>query len=255
MEGTTIISVDAIRTILENYRIGKKPLAKLLGWGETTIIRYVDGDVPTSEYSDKLKLILECPRYYYEILLKNRENLTDVAFRKSKKAVLNKMMENKINVIAQLIINLFDGQVTAMDVQSLLYYSQGFYMGFYGEPLFEDDYIVQEERVPYPNIFKEMKGQVLYVLEIDEKSITEREKALVKAIVDGFSWYGTATYKLLFNRERVNYRIARDKLNQKVVTKDCIKTIFKDIMSQNNIRGLDDIILYPNNKIKNHMWG
>ena len=46
-----VITVDEIRQILESYRIGKKPLAKLLGWGETTIIRYMEGDIPTSEYS------------------------------------------------------------------------------------------------------------------------------------------------------------------------------------------------------------
>ena len=48
-----VISIPEIAAILNNYRIGKKPLAKLLGWGETTIIRYMDGDVPTKEYSDK----------------------------------------------------------------------------------------------------------------------------------------------------------------------------------------------------------
>jgi DNA-directed RNA polymerase subunit H (RpoH/RPB5) len=53
-----IISTDEIELILARYNIGKKPLAKLLGWGETTIIRYLEGDIPTLEYSNKLKSIL-----------------------------------------------------------------------------------------------------------------------------------------------------------------------------------------------------
>jgi hypothetical protein len=50
-----IITADEIKLILDRYRIGKKPLAKLLGWGETTIIRYMEGDIPTNEYSNKLR--------------------------------------------------------------------------------------------------------------------------------------------------------------------------------------------------------
>ena len=46
-----VITVDEIKQILDEYCIGKKPLAKLLGWGETTIIRYMEGDIPTNEYS------------------------------------------------------------------------------------------------------------------------------------------------------------------------------------------------------------
>lgn len=30
----SIITVNEIRSILNNFRIGKKPLAKLLGWGK-----------------------------------------------------------------------------------------------------------------------------------------------------------------------------------------------------------------------------
>lgn len=67
----TNITSEEIMTILRRYNIGKKPLARLLGWGETTILRYIDGDVPTVEYSKKLKAILDDPEYYYEILEHN----------------------------------------------------------------------------------------------------------------------------------------------------------------------------------------
>lgn len=40
------------------YNTGKRPLSLLLGWGAVTITRYLDGDIPTKSYSDKLKLIL-----------------------------------------------------------------------------------------------------------------------------------------------------------------------------------------------------
>ena len=64
----SIITIDEIQSILTDFKIGKKPLAKLLGWGETTIIRYIEGDIPTAEYSDKLKAIFQNPYYYFLII-------------------------------------------------------------------------------------------------------------------------------------------------------------------------------------------
>ena len=88
-EQESTISTEDVKCILLDYNIGKKPLAKLLGWGETTIIRYIEGDIPTCEYSQKLLQIKEDPNYYYDILLRNQDKLTTVAFKKSKKAVLS----------------------------------------------------------------------------------------------------------------------------------------------------------------------
>ena len=71
VENDEIITSDEIIQILEKYRIGKKPLAKLLGWGETTIIRYIEGDIPTKEYSIKLRTLLDNPEFYYDLLVKS----------------------------------------------------------------------------------------------------------------------------------------------------------------------------------------
>lgn len=253
VEKNRIISIGEIREILENYRIGKKPLAKLLGWGETTIIRYIDGDIPTGEYSDKLKAILENPSYYYEILLKNKDNLTNVAFRKSKKAVLSKIMETKMNLISQIIVNLYDGQISARDMQTLVYYCQGFHLGFYDEALFTEDYMVQDDNIPYPKLFKEMSGHTLYTLELDENVLSSKEQELIHAVVNAFHWYGTATYQCLYQNEKSSLRIARDKQNNKVVSKDTIRTLFQEIIEMYQIEKVDDIILYPINVLKERL--
>ena len=57
-----IISVDKIREISYRYKIGKRPLSLLLGWGENTYSRYFDGDIPSKQYSDILL------KLYYESL-------------------------------------------------------------------------------------------------------------------------------------------------------------------------------------------
>ena len=37
---------ERLLSLMEQYEIGKKPLSRLLGWGETTVMRYLDGVEP-----------------------------------------------------------------------------------------------------------------------------------------------------------------------------------------------------------------
>lgn len=74
-----LISIDEIKMILEKYDIGKRPLSLLLGWGEGTVTRYLDGDTPTKQYSDTLKKILKDSGYLMELLEKNKDEITNLA--------------------------------------------------------------------------------------------------------------------------------------------------------------------------------
>ena len=71
-----IISVDEIKEILVKYNIKKRPLSLLLGWGEVTITRYLDGDLPTKNYSDKLKLVLNNADEMSNLLESNKDKIS-----------------------------------------------------------------------------------------------------------------------------------------------------------------------------------
>lgn len=246
---TTVISVDDIQTILNDYRIGKKPLAKLLGWGETTIIRYIEGDVPTNEYSDKLKAILNNPAYYYEILVANKDNLTGVAYKKSKKAVLDKLMGDKINVVAQYIVNISNGDISATSLQTLLYYVQAFSLAIYDKEMFEDDYVVSIYNIPFVQLHEKLSGRSLSVLEMNEDLLTATEQELIKYVYDSFSWYGCKAFKSMTSYERTLLKISRDKDNNRIISKETLRTYFKEIMKQYNIVRAEDIYRYPDSRI------
>ena len=81
-----IVTKEQIEQILVSYGIGKKPLSMLLGWGETTICRYLDGDTPSEKYSNVLLNIFNDPYAYLKILEKNKANVTELAYTKSLKA-------------------------------------------------------------------------------------------------------------------------------------------------------------------------
>ena len=47
--------------IMEMYNIGKKPLSRLLGWGETTVLNQLKGATPGREMAGKIREISEDP--------------------------------------------------------------------------------------------------------------------------------------------------------------------------------------------------
>lgn len=242
------VTVKMIMELLEKYKIGKKPLAKLLGWGETTIIRYIEGDIPTKEYSDKLNLVFCNPGFYYETLLKNRENITQVAFNKSQNAVLREMMKSKINIVSQYIINLRRSQISSLELQNMLYYVQGFSLVFLKNPMFEDEYMVSTDYVPYPRIYEEFKVRPITCLSFDDTYLSDKEKILIEGVVGAFDWYGLKTIKSYISYERALLKISRDKDNNKIVTKDTLRSYFKELRVAYLINGVYDIKKYPDKR-------
>lgn len=244
------ITINEIQKVLKDYKIGKKPLAKLLGWGETTIIRYMDGDVPTIEYSNKLRELLYNPCYFYQILLENKHNLTNIAFKKSKQSVLEKIMENKINVVAQYIVNKYDADICASYIQNLLYYTQGFSLALLDSPMFSDEYTISEINVPYPHIYKDMRSRIMICLEVKENLISKQERELIDTIIESFSWYGSKALKEMVAYERTMLRISRDKDNKKIITKSVLQSFFSEIIKQYDIEVPTDIYKYPDSRFQ-----
>ena len=90
-----IVTKEQIESILVSYGIGKKPLSMLLGWGETTICRYLDGDTPSEKYSAVLLNLLNNPNDYLALLESNKNNITKIAYTKSKQKTLDTINDTK----------------------------------------------------------------------------------------------------------------------------------------------------------------
>ena len=85
----SIVSIEDIKDLMKICNIGKTPLSLALGFGEITITRYIEGQVPSKEYSDVIRRALCSPSFMKEMLLKNREKIADSAFTKAMKATEN----------------------------------------------------------------------------------------------------------------------------------------------------------------------
>jgi hypothetical protein len=245
MDSEAIISVDEIKLILDRYRIGKKPLAKLLGWGETTIIRYMEGDIPTNEYSNKLRMILDDPEFYYDLLCKRKECLTSVAFKKSKRAVMGKIMATKIYAAAYYIVNKYSADMSPSYVQYILYYSQVFSLALYDHELFQEDCGINNEHMPFLKLFEGMKRCGIHALEGGEEFLTSEEMELLDSVMDSFLWYGPKAMHAMTMYEKSMAKISRDKYNNKIISKEALKAYFKEVLDQYHIESVKDIYKYP----------
>ena len=99
-----------------------------LGFEEVTIPRYLEGQVPSKEYSDIMKTALSSPAYMKQKLMENREKLTDAAYRKAFTAAesiesLFSVSDKMLRVIAYIFEKL--EEVTPLMLQKLLYFIQG----------------------------------------------------------------------------------------------------------------------------------
>ncbi|BBF44137.1 prophage ps3 protein 01 [Lachnospiraceae bacterium KM106-2] len=243
-----VITVEDISTILERYNIGKKPLAKVLGWGETTIIRYLEGDIPTIEYSERLKLILSSPIAYLNILNKNQDKITGIAYRKSKDAVMKKIMESKINVVAQYIINQRQGKITLMELQIMLHYIQGFALGFTGKPMFEDVYYINPEFLPFERITEQYKLSDFKFMKFDHSLIPQKELEYIDCIIDSFDWYGIYSLKCFIADERFQYDICKDENGKQYITNATLEKCFKEIIGEYFMQSYREIYKYADAK-------
>lgn len=247
---SSIITSEEIKLILDDYCIGKKPLARLLGWGETTIIRYIEGDIPTYEYSNKLRNILDDPSYYYDLLISRKDYLTGVAFRKSKTATISKLMTSKIYTLVYYIVNKSDGEISAFYMQFLLYYIQAFSLALYDKEMFPEDYNINADEIPYRNVYLNMKKNYLVRIDLEESFLTATEIELVDAVYNAFTWYGPRALGKLLEYERQLLKSKSDHVGCKLITKDAMKSYFQLVLNTYGIQNISEIGKYPHQCIE-----
>ncbi len=188
-----IISKEEIVEIITKYNIGKKPLALLLGWGEATIIRYLNGGNIEKLHSDELKKIKDDPTYMKEKLLRKRKVLTDVAYRKSISKVEELILSetnSKIYQFASYILEKND-EISNLALQKLLYFIQGIGIAIFSKNIYDTMPKAWAKGPVYPNIYHRFcsYGFAPLTMENTENDLTEDEKHLADMVVEVFGKY------------------------------------------------------------------
>ena len=260
-----IIKTEEINQILGKYKIGKKPLSKLLGWGEVTLMRYLNGDVPSKAYSDQLYKLLKDKEYMNELLEKNKGLITESAYNGVKKAILeqdNLLLKSniitEIEMMAEYIITV-GKEITPLALQKILYYSQGFYKAFFGKFLFEDDCQAWQHGPVYVSIYekyKEFKSANI-VLDIDydvEDMIVDEKREILDAIIRYFGYYNGKALEKMSHYELpwINARkgLLPMENSNNIIKKQDIEKYFERVKNKYDMLNVLDIKKYSDDQFK-----
>ena len=206
-----LVSIDDIEKLMKIYKIGKAPLSLVLGFGEVTISRYLEGQMPSKEYSDIIKAVLSSPAYMKKKLVENRKKLTDAAYRKAFAAAENigclfSVSDKMLRAIAYIFEKM--EEVTPLMLQKLLYFIQGIYSALYGKPIFEEDCRAWVHGPVYPEVydlFRDFKYNPIddarfALVEGKEDALTGDEKRVIDLVVNTFGMYsGKVLEKITHN--------------------------------------------------------
>lgn len=244
MAGQEVISVDELNELLSRYAIGKKPLAALLGWGATTVLRYGSGVCPAGEYGAHLRKLYEEPLFYLEVLEENKERITPVAYKKSKNAVLSYLTSSKLWCGVQYIIERAKGDISPMRVVMTLYYAQAFCLGLTDQALFWEECDLSAVGVPYAYHYEQLKRTGIKQGISAEGLFTEEEESFLDAAYRMLLWYGPAELEQVFLAERKYLRISRMEGGGKKIKNAAIGGFFKKVVQGYKITRPEEFNLY-----------
>lgn len=259
-----LVSAEDIEKLMKMYKIGKEPVSLALGFGAVTVTRYLDGQVPSKEYSNIIKAAISSPAYMKNKLIENRDKISETAFNKSIAAAeslirLFGVSDKMLQVIARVFEKL--EEVTPLMLQKLLYFIQGIYSAVYGEPLFEENCRAWVHGPVYPEVydlFKDFKYNPIddarfARLEGASGSLSDQGKKTVDLVACTFGMYGGKTLEKITHNE-APWRQARmgyaDGIpSNEVITKESIRKYYDRINRMYDITTEEGLNCYIHNML------
>lgn len=252
-----IIKREEIEEILEKYQIGKKPLSLVLGWGEITIIRYLDGQTPNLFHSN---ILLSIKDNYYEFakyLEKNKNLITPIAYKKASRKVKEMKKsedQSKIYLIAKYIITKMD-DTTPLALQKLLYYIEGFSLAILNQKIFTNHCEAWVHGPVYPEIYVRFSEYRYHSIDkkefldsINSNSLSFEETKLIEEVIKHFGCYSGKILESM-THQTLPWQKAREGIsaiessNHRISTTD-MKDFFQEICNQYQIVSPKDISKY-----------
>lgn len=254
-----LVSVDDIEKLMKIYKIGKAPLSLALGFGEVTISRYLEGQVPSKEYSDIMKAALASPSYMKKKLVENHERITDTAYKKAMEAAdslegLFSVSGKMLSAIAYVFQKL--EEVTPLMLQKLLYFIQGVYSALYGKAVFTEDCRAWIHGPVYPEVydlFRDFKYNPIddarfALLDGMADALADDERKVIDLVVNTFGMYGGKTLEKITHKE-APWKNARTGYgdgipSKELLAKDSIMKYYKSIDERYGIETEEGLMNY-----------
>lgn len=188
-----IITVQQIEELVELYGVGKRNLSKLLGFGELTLTRYLNMDMPTKLYSEVLLSVFDY-RNMLSIASENKNKVSEKVYNKLLKnitLIIQSENNNKLIAVSKYIV-LKAQDITNLAVQKLLYFSQVVSAALNSNLLFRDSCEAWRYGPVYPVIYRRLNKYTYDCINESEFSNEEtmelgiNDKEIVDAVINTF---------------------------------------------------------------------
>lgn len=254
-----LITVDEIQQIMQKYNIGAGPLAQVLGFGEITVTRYLNGNLPSKVNSDKLLQVLSSHKVMEECLDAHKKDISEVAYRKCKESIDNLKRlysSDKIEVVTRYLLKKVS-DITPLALQKILYYVQAFFFALFREEIFYDPCQSWAHGPVYPDIYHKYKiygynpiEQPDFDIDVCLNELTTREIELINAVIDSFGRYSGTVLEKMTHSEKP-WQEARGNLlpsdrSDKEIKRDTIHEYFETVVKIYSIVNPCDIVNYCN---------
>ena len=237
-----LITIDDIKLILDKYNVEKRPLSKLLGLGELTITRYLEGQLPSKRYSTMLQRLLRYDEEMKKLLEERKGSISAASYRKVEESIAHREYlwgyTSKIEVVALYMIDSLY-EVTNLSLQKLLYYFKALGYVFYKEDILMEECEAWVHGPVFVRIYEKYKSfgrepikNEFQKIDFD-KLLTQEEKKLCDYVLESFAIYNGSILREFTHREKP-WIEARDGLGEterctNVILDSCINQYFNQI--------------------------
>lgn len=255
-----LVTKAEINKVLGKYNIGKAPLSLALGFGEITVTRYLDGQMPSKRYSDILKKALYDNQFMKKMLIENRQKIGELAYNKAMISISEEdndsELTSKIELVTQYIL-CKNEEITPLSLQKQLYFIQGIYLSLYKQILFNADCEAWLHGPVYPEIYHKYKKYGYDPIEDEENLICEKdldsklssnEKMVVDLVTQTFGRYSGKILENITHKEEP-WKIARRGIktldySNEIITVKSIEEYFTGLSLEYDLLNPVDIFRY-----------
>ena len=252
---------------MDLYNIGKTPLALALGFGEVTINRYFNRQVPSKEYSDIMRAALYDVGYFKHLLDSNKEKVGDFAYSKALVAIesiqkqFSKMSGQLLAVIATIFA--YSSDITPLALQKLLYYINNIHRVKYGKKVFNDACEAWVHGPVYRDVYYLFKGfkynpiddARIHLLKGCDEHLPEYTKEIIYNVLATFGMYSGKALETITHGE-TPWTLARDgylpsELGYGEISEEILEEYFKEKNAQYNLATISGMNCYIKDMLKN----
>lgn len=253
------ITVAELEDMMARYRIGKKPLSQLLGWGVTTVLLYAEQEeLPCNEYTCKLYELYTHPEIYAELLETHKSRISGVAYNKSLKAVLEMFPDSRLFRAADFLLQTAAGsdeEMSVLRLETILFWSQVVSLVLNGRELFDEDYQPGRQGLPYRAVAERVNTYGCIrpdVIERNSETFSElglEEIDILTTVYKVFSWYGPAALSAFMDAERYRLCGPPGARRRRVASRDLIRKCYTEVFEQAKVHRLKDVEGYLQKRI------